>query len=128
MPGNTSKEGRKLAATRIYNVDMVVGLFTNSSGLNDDSVFADFVQPVGGGYAEVALPAGSFTISANGDVTLATPVDILATGAGFGPIYGAYIRSIDVTPEVLHWEIDPAAPVTKTDGQIYRVNMANLVA
>lgn len=131
MSGVTPNEGLSYIAEKVYNsADLIVGLFTNSSGLTNASQWADIVQPVGNGYAEVTVPAGSWTI-VNGDVTLATLIEFPAVGGNITPVYGAYIRTIDVTPRILHFEVDPAAGsggITVQSGTSYRANLTTVAA
>ncbi|MBT8450187.1 MAG: hypothetical protein KJO69_10880 [Gammaproteobacteria bacterium] len=126
MAGVTPNEGEDFALEKIYETENVVlGLFTNTSGLSETSVWANITQPTAaGGYAEKTLTPADWTVASQNASTAAQ--DFVATGAAFSAaIYGYYIRTTDVTPRILHFEVNASAPITVADGDTYRVNLSN---
>ena len=126
MSGITTNEGQSYIAEAVYQqlpLDLMMGLFTNVSGLGVTSTWATITQPSGGGYAEVALVAGTFVVAAGGVTTY--PLQIwTATGGDISPaVYGYYIRTVEATPRLLHFEFN-LSPRTVTDGDSYKVDLS----
>jgi len=118
MAGVTPEEGEDFILTSYLKAaDTFLGLFTNTSGLGQDSVWADITQQTGTGYAEKTLTAASWTVSA-GEATYADQ-DFLASAGDWDATYGYYIRS--AANELIHFEVNASAPVAVADTQTYRV-------
>jgi hypothetical protein len=104
-------------AARFNNVwpaskDLKLRLFCNNFTAVDTSVTADFVQATGGGYAEITLTSGSWTVSIVGGIAQAAyPVQSFTFT---GPlttnlsVFGYYI--VDGN-NVLQWAENFTAPV-----------------
>jgi len=129
MPGVTPNEGKDVILELIYaGNDFTIGLFTNSSGLSETSVFSDLVEPSSaGGYVTQTLTGASWTVALqNATYPL---VQFNASGANFSaPVYGYFIATIEATPKILHFEVDPSAPRTIVDGgPAYNVDLSSIV-
>ena len=122
MAGFTPKEGAQVIAEHFYNQDntdrginIQVGLFKNTSGLDRDSVLADIVPITGGGYAPITLIDGTWLIT-DGIVTRPSFLEFTPVTTDFDAIYGYYAWLSGTTSRLLHVEVDPNAPVIKTAG------------
>ena len=126
MAGITTNQGQAYIAEAVYKklgLDLAMGLFTNNAGLSVSSVWANITQPTGGGYAEKSLVAATFTVAAGGVTTY--PVQTwTASGSSISPeVYGYYIRTVEGTPRLLHFEFNSGAR-TITDGDVYTVDLS----
>lgn len=126
MAGITTNEGQAYIAEAVYKqlgLDLIIGLFTNPSALSVASTWTDIVQPTGGGYAEKALVAANFTVSAGGVTTYAQQ-EWIASGSTMTPaVCGYYIRTDEATPRLLHFEFNDS-PRTVADGDSYKVDLS----
>lgn len=125
MAGITPNEGQSYIAEAVYKkagLDLIVGLFTNSS-LSVTSAWANIVQPTGGGYAEKAFTASSFSVAPGGVATYAKQ-SWVATGSAITPaIYGYYVRTDESSPRIVHFEFNNG-PRTVTEGDNYTVDFS----
>lgn len=126
MAGITTNQGQSYIAEAVYKklgLDLAIGLFTNNTGLSVSSVWSNITVPTGGGYAEKSLVAGTFTVAAGGVTTY--PIQTwTATGGTISPaVYGYYIRTVEATPRLLHFEFNDG-PRTIADGDSYTVDLS----
>ena len=134
MAGVTPKEGRQVIKELVYNqsnadrgLSLSIGLFKNTSGLDEDSVLADIVPITGGGYAPITLVDASWT-GVDGNATYPTDPSFSPVTTDFDDIYGYYIFTTGTTPRILHFEIDQNAPVSKpAGGDPYVINLSTVV-
>lgn len=118
MAGVTPEEGEDFILTSYLKAaDTFIGLFINTSGLGQDSVWADISQQTGTGYSENTLTAASWTV-ATGEATYANQ-DFTATAGDWDTTYGYYIRS--AANELIHFEVNDAGAIDVADTQTYRV-------
>ena len=93
MSGITPAEGRAAWGEVMFNGAAITGfsiaLLTNAIGsLGDASVLANITEPIGGGYARIAVPRSGWTVTSN-SITR-SPVTFTANAFGFtGNITGA---------------------------------------
>jgi hypothetical protein len=134
MAGVTPEEGRRVIGQLIYNqsnadrgTSLSIGLFKNTSGLGATSVLADITPITGGGYASIALADANWNVSAQGAVTYPSLITFTATGSAFDDIYGYYIFTTGTSPKLLHFEVDPNAPVAKADTESYTIDLSTIV-
>ena len=123
MAGVTPNEGEDHILSKVYiNGDYEIGLFTNSSGLDENSVWADIIEP-SGSYTRQTL--NNWTIS-NGNAAHPT-ITFSATVTDFvSPIYGYFIKRVGVDT-LVHFEVYNAAPVTIAVGDSYLVDLSNIL-
>lgn len=118
MAGVTPEEGEDFVLTSYLKAaDTFIGLFINSSGLGQDSVWADISPQTGTGYSEKTLTAASWTV-ATGEATYADQ-DFIASGSDWDTTYGYYIRT--AANDLLHFQVNDAGAVDVADTQTYRV-------
>jgi hypothetical protein len=70
---------------------LYLGLYTNIAQPAEDDVVADMSEPSGYGYARKILTRGSWTIV--GDAATYAEQTFLASGGGWGNIYGYFITT-----------------------------------
>ncbi len=105
-------EGAKLTANLLFkNADadrgtgLLLGLFTNST-ISASTVFADLVEPTGGGYARKTLTDGSWTVT-NGVATYALQT-FLASSTDMTPnITGYFICTNGTTKRIINIYLEP---------------------
>lgn len=118
----TPSEGAAVIAERLYNGNNVdftglqLGLFVNSTNPIDpdyldslNAVLADVDEPVGGGYARIAIPLSGWTVAGFNVSRPAEEFTANATGYNLA-VTGAFIATTGTTPRLLHFAYDPAAP------------------
>lgn len=126
MAGITPNEGQSYIAEAVYQqlgLDLALGLFTNNGGLSVSSTWASITQPTGGGYAEKLLDAGTFAVAAGGVTTYPQQTWTASGGAMSPAIYGYYVRTVEATPRLLHFEFN-ASPRSVADGDSYKVDLS----
>ena len=128
----TPHQGRdQIIAPRVYT-GLTLILYVNlPDSLDDESVYADLVQPTGSGYAPV--PLNGVFASADGVVTYdhgtTDYIEFQNTHASVNwwqPVTGAAIIG-GAGPYLLHFH-DMPAPLTMMPGQKLGVDIANLVS
>lgn len=143
MNKGTPYQGRDLIiAPRVYTALTLVLYCNTLDSLSDTSIYADLVQPVGSGYAPIAL--GGTWASANGVVTYDHGVTLgffnpfsgkydpywqntHASASWSQPVTGAAIIG-GAGPYLLHFLDDQNGAVTMTAKQKLAVNLSTLVA
>ena len=129
MAGITPLEGQDYIAELLYPQSLVaqtllLGLFTNTTGnLVEASTWANVTQPTGGGYAEITLSTGSFTVNSGG-VTTYPKQSWTASADWSADIYGYYVRTNEGTPRLLHFEYNDAGARTMSSGNLYSVDLS----
>jgi hypothetical protein len=128
MAGFTANEGQSYIANVVYKAatqeTYTLGLFVNAAGvLTETSVWANVTQPSGGGYAEITLVAGSFTVDGLG-VTTYPLQSWTATGDWDADVYGYYIRNNNATPKLVHVEYRPGGAFTMLAGRTDQVDLS----
>ncbi len=130
MAGVIVDEGKDIVLESFFNNDqtnrvtLVMGLFSNSSGLVETSVLADIIPVTGGSYAPVTITDGGWTVS-GGQANFA-PIDFTASGSDFSTIYGYYVYTTGATPAMFAFEVSGTAE-TIIDGATYRASQANTI-
>lgn len=130
MAGITPTEGQDYIAEVLYSQgtapqDLSLGLFVNTAGvLTESSAYADITQASGSGYAEISLTAGSWSIATSGVATYPSQ-SWIATGDWAADVYGYYIRTMEATPRVLHFEYSPNGARTMENGNVYTVDLSS---
>jgi hypothetical protein len=126
MAGITTNEGQSYIAEAVYKklgLDLMIGLFTNASGLGVASIWSAIQQPSGGGYAEKNLLAGTFSVAAGGVATYPQQVWTAAATPITPAVYGYYVRTVEATPRLLHFEFN-SSPRTISEGDSYKVDLS----
>ena len=127
MAGFLPNEGEAFVAdfviknvTTDRGTDLHLGLFTNSTGVDETITAAALTQPTGTGYAQKVLTDASWTGSADARTY---PVQTFTGGAGgwTGSIYGYYIITKGATPRILAIEIDTNGPYTIAENDTYAI-------
>lgn len=136
MAGFTPNEGETLIANILYKRDLVdrdadleLGLFTNTSGIDESLTEATISEPTGGGYARKTLTDASWTVT--GDQATYAQQTFTASGGDYSAaVQGYFIATISAggTKRLLHVEKDPDGPFSITDGDSYNVDLSNTVA
>lgn len=134
MAGVIPNEGETLIANMIFkNADanrgtsLQLGLFTNSTGMDETMVLGSITEPTGGTYARKTLADASWTVT--NDLAEYALQTFTATGSAFtGSIYGYFVATTGTTPKLLAFEIDPAGPYTMAQNDAYDVTPKFTVA
>jgi hypothetical protein len=127
MAGLIPDDGENLIANMIFkNADvnrgtsLQLGLFTNSTGVNETLALGSVTEPTGGAYARKTLTDASWTVT--GAIASYALQTFTATGSAFtGSIYGYFIATTGTTPKLLAIEIDPNGPYTMAQNDSYDV-------
>jgi hypothetical protein len=123
----TPKDGQVVAANLIFKQSdanrgssLELGLFTNTTGLSETSVLADFTEPTGGSYARITLADASWSIDADGLAEYAKQVFNAVGSAYSAAIYGFFIATTGTTPKLFHFQIEDDG-VSVTENESYSV-------
>lgn len=124
MPAIATTEGDTLIANLLFkNADvnrgtgLKLGLFTNSS-VSASTTYGALTQPTGGGYAEISLTDGSWSV-ASGVASYAAQTFTVSGTTYSAAIYGYYIRTMGTSPKIITLQTDPAGPITFAIGDTY---------
>lgn len=136
MAGLTPNEGENLIARIIYmrslvdrDANLEIGLFTNSTGVDETIALGAITEPTGGGYARQDLVDANWTVT--NDQATYPQITFTATGSAYtGSVYGYFIatKAAGGTPRLLHVEIDATGPYTISENSSYQINLQNTVA
>ncbi len=136
MAGFTPNEGETLIAEILYkrdltdrDADLELGLYTNTTGVDETITEATITEPTGGGYARKDLTDASWTV--NGDEATYAQQTFTASGSDYSAAVQGYFiatKSSGGTKRLLHVEDDPDGPFSITDGDSYNVDLSNTVA
>jgi hypothetical protein len=134
MAGLIPNEGETLIANMIFkNADanrgtsLQLGLFTNSTGVDETIALGSITEPTGGSYARKTLTDASWTVT--NDLAEYALQTFTATGSAYtGSIYGYFIATTGTTPKLLAIEIDAAGPYTMAQNDSYDVTPKVTVA
>lgn len=121
--GITTDEGIDLmlnmfckSATRTASITLSL---IGNTGLTTTSVLADITKITGGGYADITIADGAWTIS-GGEASIAASQDFTASGSAFSAIAGYALAS---STALLHVDYQIGNPIV-ADGDTYAVNLA----
>lgn len=139
MAGVTPNEGETVIGNLVYksgigsygdrDADLELGLFTNSTGMDETMTEASITEPSGTGYARLTLTDGSWTIT-NDTASYAQQTFTGGAGGWTGSVYGYFIatKAAGGTQRLLHFEIDPGGPYTINENDTYKVTPSITVA
>lgn len=132
----TPNEGRDRISDKVYDANTLLALYTNLAGsLDENTVFADLVEPTGTGYARASM-SGDWN-ETDGVVTYdhGTPDDVeffnsnAIGGANWSlPVTGAALLDVrSGVTSILHF-VDAPNAVTMTPQKRLRIDVSNLIA
>ncbi len=124
----TPFQGLDYAAARVYGAHLSLVAYTNAAGsLGDASVYADLVQPTGGGYAPITLD-GTWSFS-NGTVSyVKSGADPrwTATGAWSNTVRG--VAMVDIAQQKLLHFRDNGTAFVAANLKVLEVDITTLVS
>ena len=104
------------------DADLQLILYTDND-ISETSVFADFTEPVGNGYAAITLTDADWTVNAQQGTHVLK--DFVASGGTIAGIYGAALvtQSAGGTRRAILYEPAAGAPIDIADGETFRVTI-----
>jgi hypothetical protein len=107
----------RISAKNLTPSDLILRLFTNNYVPTEDSVFADFVEPVDTQYAMIPLPGSSWDVATVGGASNATMVEQVFNFGATATVYGYFVTTLSGADEICFLaERFPAPHVVEAGG------------
>jgi hypothetical protein len=90
----------RIVAKNLNPSDLMLRLYTNNYVPTEDSVFADFTEPVDGLYEAIPLPGSSWDVSTVINASKATLPEQIFSFSGAATIYGYFVTTLSGADEI----------------------------